>query len=290
MNAFQVHRNLLFTLAYDLLGSVADAEDVVQETWLRWSGVEHDRIGNPRAYLARVATRLALDVLRRRRAAKEDYVGPWLPEPLWTSGDGDPAGDVNRAQALAAGLMVVLESLSPLERAAFVLHEAFGFEHTEVAHILERSPAAVRQLVHRAREHVRARRPRFPAERAVAQAAAERFLSAAFGGSVGDLMEVLAPEVTLWTDGGGRVRSALRPVRGSGKVSRFLAQVVPTGRPVEIQWARDGGPPTALITADGAPLAVVVVVTAPGAASITELYGILNPDKLAHLSAPRAPD
>ncbi|WP_283137817.1 RNA polymerase sigma factor SigJ [Rhizohabitans arisaemae] len=285
-DVFQAHRNLLFSLAYDILGSVADAEDTVQETWLRWSGVDHAGVGNPRAYLVRITTRLALDQVTRARSAREDYVGPWLPEPLWTErpeSGGDPAEDVVRAQTVAFGLMVVLETLSPLERAAFVLREAFGFEHSEIAVILARSPAAVRQLVHRAREHVQARRPRFAAERAVAQAAAERFLDAALGGSFDGLMEVLAPDVTLWFDGGGQVRTALRPIRGNDKVSRLLAVVARTDRPLDVRWSRGDGPPTALMLADGTPLGVLTVVTTPGGELIREVYGLLNPAKLTHL-------
>lgn len=273
---FHTHRNLLFSIAFDILGSAGDAEDVVQETWLRWHGVDHARVDNPRAYLVRVVTRLALD---ERDRLHHEYVGPWLPEP-----GPDPVEDVARAQDVTYGLMVVLETLSPLERAAFILYEAFGFRHAEVARILGRSPAAVRQLVHRAREHVEARRPRFPEERAAAQAVAERFLDAALGGSIAGLMEVLAPDVTLRTDGGGRVKAALRPVTGSDRVSRLLAAVAPVGLETTVYWSAQDGPPTAALFSDGLPYAVLVVVMAEDQHRISEVYGILNPDKLARLA------
>ncbi|TDD01124.1 sigma-70 family RNA polymerase sigma factor [Nonomuraea deserti] len=277
---FHTHRNLLYSLAHDILGSVGDAEDVVQETWLRWHGVDRDRVDNPRAYLVRVATRLALNA---RDRLHREYAGPWLPEPV-PDPAGDPAEDVARAQAVAYGLMVVLETLSPLERAAFILFEAFGFQHREIARILDRSPAAVRQLVHRAREHVQARRPRFPEERAAAQAVAERFLDAALGGSIAGLMEVLAPDVTLRTDGGGRVRAALRPVTGSDRVSRLLVRVAPIDAELTVRWSTGDGPPTAAVFADGRPYAVLVTVTSEDGHHISEVYGVLNPDKLARLA------
>ncbi|RSN11722.1 RNA polymerase subunit sigma-24 [Nonomuraea sp. WAC 01424] len=279
-DAFHTHRNLLFSLAHDILGSAGDAEDVVQETWVRWHGVDRDRVDNPRACLVRIVTRLALD---ERDRLHHEYTGPWLPEPA--SGPArDPAEDVARAQTIAYGLMVVLETLSPLERAAFILHEAFGFPHTEIARILDRSPAAVRQLTHRARAHVQARRPRFGTQRAAAQAAAERFLDAALGGSIPHLMEVLAPDVTLRTDGGGRTRAALRPVTGSDRVSRLRARVAPVDAEVTVRWSTEDGPPTAAVFADGRPYAVLVAVVGEDGNRVSEVYGILNPDKLTRLT------
>ncbi|MEO3892241.1 sigma-70 family RNA polymerase sigma factor [Nonomuraea sp. B5E05] len=277
---FHTHRNLLFSLAHDILGSVGDAEDVVQETWLRWHGVDHGKVENPRAYLVRILTRLALN---ERNRLHHEYIGPWLPEPAPDLAQ-DPAEDVARAQDVTYGLMVVLETLSPLERAAFILHEAFGFQHTEISRILDRSAAAVRQLIHRAREHVQARRPRFSQERATAQAVSERFLDAALGGSIVGLMEVLAPDVTLRTDGGGRTKAALRPITGSERVSRVLARVAPVDAEVTVRWSTQDGPPTAAIFADGRPYAVLVAVLGEDGQHISEVYGVLNPDKLARLT------
>lgn len=277
--AFEQHRNLLFTIAYDMTGSVQDAEDVVQETWLAWSKVDAERLEHPRAYLVRITARQALARLRRLRAAREDYVGPWLPEPLATG--GDPAEDADRTEDLTFGLMVVLETLSPLERAAFVLREAFGYGHGEIAGILGRSPDAVRQLTHRAREHVQARRPRFPSDPRRARRAAERFLSAALGGDMATLMEVLSPDVTLWNDGGGEVRAALRPVRGARKVARLMSAVGPRYARLHARWI-PGVQPAVLLTADGMP--VVVLVFDLDADRIRNVYGIVNPGKLRHLS------
>ncbi|MFC9894231.1 RNA polymerase sigma factor SigJ [Nocardia sp. NPDC127579] len=283
-NTFEQHRNLLFTLAYDILGSVQDAEDVVQETWLAWSAVEVGRLDHPKAYLVRIAVRQALARARRLRAAREDYVGPWLPEPLLPT--PDPAETTARAEELTFGLLVVLETLSPLERAAFVLREGFGYEHTEIARILERSPAAARQLVHRAREHVQARRPRFPADSGLARRAAERFLAATLGGDLGALMEVLAPDVALWTDGGGAVRAALRPVTGAAKVARLLATIGPRYEHLSPHWL-PGNQPTALLMADGELQAVLVLELDAVGARVENLYGIVNPGKLTHLSPAR---
>lgn len=283
-NTFEQHRNLLFTLAYDILGSVHDAEDVVQETWLAWAAVEVGRLDHPRAYLARIAVRQALARARRLRAAREDYVGPWLPAPLLTG--PDPSETTARAEELTFGLLVVLETLSPLERAAFVLREGFGYEHTEIARILERTPAAARQLVHRAREHVQARRPRFPADSGLARRAAERFLAAALGGDLGDLMEVLAPDAVLWTDGGGAVRAALRPVTGAAKVARLLATIGPRYGHLSARWL-PGNQPTALLLADGELRAVLVLELDADTARARNVYGIVNPGKLTHLSPAR---
>ncbi|MER7504084.1 RNA polymerase sigma factor SigJ [Nonomuraea pusilla] len=275
---FQQHRNLLFTVAYDMLGSVHDAEDVVQETWLAWSKVDAGRLEHPRSYLVRVAVRQALARLRRLRDAREDYVGPWLPDPLLTC--ADPADEAARAEELTFGLMVVLETLSPLERAAFVLHEAFGYEHAEIARILGRSPAAVRQLAHRAREHVRARRPRFTLDPERAREAAERFLSATLGGDLGTLMEVLSPDVTLLTDGGGQARAALRPVRGAPKVARLMAAIGPRYARLPVRWI-PGDHPTVLLTAGDVPSAVLVLEFT--ADRVSDIFGVLNPAKLHHL-------
>ncbi|MGW0479248.1 RNA polymerase sigma factor SigJ [Nonomuraea sp. NPDC003214] len=279
---FAANRNLLFAAAYDILGSVTDAEDVVQDAWLRWQGADHEAIEHPRAYLMRIVVHRAVDQLRKARRMREDYIGPWLPEPLWT--DESAAEPVERSGGVALGLLVVLETLSPLERAAFVLREAFAYEYDEIAGILGRSPAAVRQLVHRARGHVHARRPRFSADQREAQVAAERFVAAAVGGSMTGLLDVLAPEVTLWNDGGGRARAALRPVHGAAKVARLLAAVGPYYAGYEVRWATPGGTPTALIVDGDRPVAVVTVETDPVDGRVRAIYGMANPDKLAHLS------
>ncbi|WP_433003486.1 RNA polymerase sigma factor SigJ [Kribbella sp. CA-294648] len=279
---FAANHNLLFAAAYDILGSVTDAEDVVQEAWLRWEKVDLAAIDHPRAYLMRIVVHRAVDELRKVRRLREEYVGPWLPEPLWSEDTADTLEE--RRGGVALGLLVVLETLSPLERAAFVLKEAFDFEYDEIAGILDRTPAAVRQLVHRARGHVHARRPRFTADRRDALVAAERFVNAAVGGSLTDLLDVLAPDVTLWNDGGGRARAALRPIHGATKVARLLAAVGPQYAGCEIRWSLPGGTPTALIFTGDQVVAVLTVEADSSGGRVRAIYGMANPDKLTHLS------
>ncbi|MEV6348195.1 RNA polymerase sigma factor SigJ [Actinoplanes sp. NPDC051851] len=214
MTDFDQHRGLLFAVAYRIMGSAADAEDAVQDTWLKWSAGDRSRVDDPRAYLVRIVTNTAMD--RLRAARREAYTGPWLPEPVPTSA---PEVDVTPA------LLLVLETLTPLERAVFVLREAFGFGYEEIAAAVDRTAESVRQTAHRARGHVRARRPRFPVDRARQRAVTERFFAAASGGDINTLMEVLAPDVALWTDGGGRVRQAMRPVVGAERVAAWFAGV-----------------------------------------------------------------
>ncbi|QJW36379.1 RNA polymerase sigma-70 factor [Cellulosimicrobium protaetiae] len=220
LEPFAAHRRLLFTVAYEMTGSAADAEDVVQEAWLRWSAADRSDVLDPRAYLVRVTTRLALDRLRTLRARRETYVGSWLPDPLLTTPDA--ALQVERAEDVSMALLVVLETLSPLERAVFVLREVFDLPYDEIAAGLDRAPEAVRQTAHRAREHVRARRPRFTPPDDAQRAAVERFMVACATGDTAALVETLAPDVVVVSDGGGKARSALRPVAGADKVARML--------------------------------------------------------------------
>ncbi|MFF2270307.1 RNA polymerase sigma-70 factor [Cellulosimicrobium cellulans] len=220
LEPFTTHRRLLFTVAYEMTGSAADAEDVVQEAWLRWSAADRSGVLDPRAYLVRVTTRLALDRLRTLRTQRETYVGSWLPDPILTTPDA--ALQVERAEDVSMALLVVLETLSPLERAVFVLREVFDVPYDEIAEGLDRSPEAVRQTAHRAREHVRARRPRFTPPDDAQRAAVERFMAACATGDTTALVEILAPDVVVVSDGGGKARAALRPVTGSDKVARML--------------------------------------------------------------------
>src|SRR5919112_4541279 len=210
-------------MAYRILGSVSDAEDAVQETYLRWSKVDPAQVSNPRAFLVRVTTRLAIDRLRRAKTRRETYVGPWLPEPILTS--RDVAEDVALAESVSMAMLVVLETLSPLERAVFVLREAFGMPYAEIADVLGRKDDAVRQLGRRARNHVQERRSRFDADQSEQRRVTERFLQATSTGDLEALVAVLSPEVTLVADGGGRALAPRRPVRGAEKVARFLLAV-----------------------------------------------------------------
>jgi RNA polymerase sigma-70 factor (ECF subfamily) len=294
---FVGHRELLFSVVYNMLGSVADTEDVLQETWLAWarrSGrPDADGIENPRAYLVRIAVNQALARQATISRRRETYIGPWLPEPLLTftpdAQDTAPAADAAdaadtalRAESVSMALLVILETLTPLERAVFVLHEVFGYAHTEIAEILGRKPSAVRQLAHRAREHVQARRPRYHADPHLQQRITERFIAAALGGDLSELMRMLAPEVTMWTDGGGKVRSALRPVSGRDKVARFLrgyAARRPQG--LDIRYRHVNGDPSAVVFSGDSPYAVMVMDLNPGNDQVTDIFLVTNPDKLS---------
>ncbi|GAA2063631.1 RNA polymerase sigma-70 factor [Streptomyces albiaxialis] len=294
---FLAHRELLFSLAYNMLGTVADTEDVLQETWLSWSGRNRRStagVDNPRAYLVRVAVNHALAwraLVARRR---ETYVGPWLPEPLVgaeaaaepAAGPAPDAADhALRADEVSMALLVVLETLTPLERAVFVLHEVFGYPHTEIADILGRGHAAVRQVARRARAHVHARRPRFRAHPRVRRQATERFVAAALGGDIGSLMEILAPDVTVWTDGGGARRAAgLRPVRGRDKAARLLAGYA--GRRTEdmdVHHRRVNGDDAAVLFTGDSPFAVMVMDLTPEGDQVSAVYIVTNPEKLTHI-------
>jgi RNA polymerase sigma-70 factor (ECF subfamily) len=293
---FSTHRSRLVGVAYRLLGSFGDAEDVVQEAWLRWARVDTATVADPEAFLVRTVSRLAIDRLRRIAARRETYVGPWLPEPVLTSqnssaGRDDPAAEAERAASVSLAMLVVLETLSPLERTVFVLHEAFGYSAVEIAEIVERSPAAVRQLAHRAREHVAARRPRFPADPAVRRAATERFVRASVEGDLAALLELLAPDATLWADGGGRAKAPRRPIHGADKIARFFAAIggqaqVP-GSSIEILEVNEA-PAAVLVGPEGAIAVLQLDLDTHGRVADVRFLG--NPEKLTGLAALRASD
>ncbi len=286
---FAQHRRWLFSVAYQMLGSVADAEDTVQDAWLRWSAADRSDVSDARAYLVRITTRLALDRLRSARARRETYVGPWLPEPLLTepgTAAPDPAEEAELGEAVSLAVLVVLESLSPLERAVFVLREVFGMSVAEVAGVLDRSPAAVRQLAHRAREHVQSRRPRIDADRRVQREVTERFFAACAGGDVEALLAALAPDAVLVTDGGGQVKAALRPIAGAEKIARFLLATTATGLAapgVQVLPADVNGLPALVIRQDGRPYLVASLVLVDGL--VAQVLVVSNPDKLRGLGA-----
>lgn len=280
---FHQHRKLLFSVAYRLLGTAADAEDAVQDAWIKWSAADRSQVADPKAYLARIVSNLALERLRSTRHKRETYVGPWLPEPILTTGDTDDA--LTNAESVSMAVLVVLETLSPLERAVFVLKEVFDFSHAEIAETVERSEAAVRQAAHRAREHVRARRPRFTADRSRQREVTERFLAAATGGDVNALMDLLSPDVTLWTDGGGKVRQAMRPVVGARTVASWFAAIgTVTYQGVEpadmhADLVEVNGGPGMVFSGSGRVIATVTFdFDADG--RITAVHNVANPDKL----------
>ncbi|MGR6320928.1 RNA polymerase sigma-70 factor [Micromonospora soli] len=278
--AFLAHRNLLFTVAYEMLGSAADAEDALQETWLRWVGVDLDTVRDQRAYLVRITTRQALVRLRTLRRRKESYVGPWLPEPLLTA--PDVAEDVELADSVSMAMLLVLETLTPTERAVFVLREVFDLEYDEIAEAVDKSSAAVRQIAHRARAHVAARRPRGAVSAAQTRGALEAFQRAVETGDLQRLLDILAPDVVFLGDGGGVKQAVLRPVVGAAKVGHLLA--VGLGRvaaEMSLQPAQVNGYP-ALILRQGGEVDTVVAIHVDGGL-ITGLYAVRNPDKLSHM-------
>ncbi|WP_353511091.1 RNA polymerase sigma factor SigJ [Intrasporangium sp.] len=277
--AFEQHRTLLEGAAYRILGTRTDAEDVVQEAWIRWSAVDPDVVDDVRAYLLTITSRLALNKLRELKARRETYIGPWLPEPVATETD-DPARAAELADEVSMAMLIVLESLSPLERAAFVMTDVFAMTSPEVAEALGRSPAAVRQLVSRARAHLAARSPRQVVEASRHQAVIERFLNAVVSGDVAELVAVLSPDVTLVTDGGGIRRAALRPIHSSDKVIRWIlgvlrdpdvASLVPeirtlNGEPALVARGPDGVDSVYFLTVEDG--------------RITAVHSIRNPEKL----------
>ena len=275
--SFVEHRQLLFGIAYRVLGSVAEAEDVVQDAYLRWQRVDGGEIGSPAAYLTTVVTRLAIDHLRSARIKREQYVGPWLPEPLVAS--EDIGASMELADSLSTAFLVVLETLSPSERAAFVLREVFDYPYADVATILDKSEAACRQLVHRAKEAVAARRPRFPASASQRERLTRRFLEVCRTGDVDPLLGLLTEDVTLLSDGGDQVRAAKRPIVGRDKVVRFLKGILPQAPPdavAEMSWVNGG--PGIVVRAGGMPFLVATLDCAGDA--IAGLHLIVNPDKL----------
>jgi RNA polymerase sigma-70 factor (TIGR02957 family) len=281
---FEELRPLLFSLSYRLLGSVAEAEDTVQEAWLRYETTP-TRPRSPRAFLSAVVTRISIDVLRSARVRREEYVGEWLPEPLLTDPYEDPARSAELADSLSMAALLLLERLSPLERAVFVLREVFGMSVAEVAGALNRSEAAVRQMAHRAREHVHARQPRFDTDPQEQRQVTERFLAAAVSGDVESLLAAMAPGVVLIADGGGKVTAARRPIVGADKVARFLAAVGPQGVDLpglRVEVAGINGAPAVVAWTDEGPFMALQLVLVDGL--VEQILFMGNPDKLAGLA------
>ncbi|MFE7273405.1 RNA polymerase sigma-70 factor [Streptomyces sp. NPDC057623] len=277
--AFVAHRNLLFTVAYEMLGSAADAEDVLQETWLRWVGVAPGSVRDQRAFLVRITTRQALMRLRTLRRRKESYVGPWLPEPLLTA--PDVAEDVELADSVSMAMLLVLETLRPTERAVFVLREVFGLEYDEIAEAVGKSPAAVRQIAHRARTHVAARRPRGAVSPAEARSVLDAFRRAVETGDLQRLLDVLAPDVVLLGDGGGVVQAVLSPVVGVGEVAPLVAGLTRFGPAASLRSAYVNGHPALILHLNGAIDTVLALRIDDGL--ITGLYAVRNPEKLSRV-------
>jgi RNA polymerase sigma-70 factor (TIGR02957 family) len=275
---FSRHRSLLFTLAYEMLGSASDAEDVVQETWFRWADVDLAAVRDPRAYLVRIVTTQGLNRLRTLARRRETYVGEWLPEPLLTT--PDVAADVELAESVSLAMLTVLETLAPAERVVFVLHEVFDTPYDEIAKAVGKSPEAVRQIAHRARGHVAARRPRMPVSAAEQQQVVERFLAAVRRGDLQGLLDVLAPNVVAVADGGGVAPAVLRPVDGAERVARlFVRGLATAGLQPHLVWLN--GSPAVRLDIDNEIVAAVSLVVEDG--RIARIYAINNPHKLARL-------
>jgi RNA polymerase sigma-70 factor (ECF subfamily) len=278
---FVAHRGLLFTVAYEMLGSATEAEDVLQESWLRWADIDRSQVNDPRAYLIRVVTRQALNQMRTLSRRREEYVGQWLPEPLLTS--PDVADDVELAESVSIAMLTVLETLAPTERAVFVLHEVFEMPFGEIAEAIGKSAAAVRQMAWRAREHVAARRPRVHVSRSEQQAVVERFLAALRTGQLQELMEVMAPDVVLIADGGGLAAAARSPIYGADRVAELLARANRLVAAFKTTTVWLNGAPAGRIEIDGQ-LAAVSLVVEDG--RVTRIYAVANPRKLTRLDEP----
>ncbi|CAL9345109.1 RNA polymerase sigma-70 factor [Streptomyces sp. enrichment culture] len=275
------HRRLLFATAYRMLGTVTDAEDILQDTWLAWASTDRSTVLNPRAYLVRTVTNLALNRLTSARVTREAYVGPWLPEPVLTA--PDVAEDAEMSDTVSTAMLVVLETLSPVERAVFVLREVFGYSHAEIAETLDRPEATVRQIARRARAHVQARRPRFDADPAERREVTDRFLSACAGGDLNAMLQLLAPDVTLWNDGGGRITAARRPLYGPDHVARWFLGVLakPGMEGLALEAVELNGELGILGTLGGVPVGAVTFDLSDGL--IRNLRFQVNPDKLTAL-------
>jgi RNA polymerase sigma-70 factor (TIGR02957 family) len=277
--AFLAHRNLLFTIAYEMLGSAADAEDVLQETWLRWAGVDLATVRDQRAYLVQITTRQALARLRTLGRRKESYVGPWLPEPLLTA--PDVAEDVELAESVSMAMLLVLETLAPTERVVFVLREVFDLGHVEISEAVGKSPAAVRQIAHRARAHVAARRPRGVVSPAETRDALDAFRRAAETGDLQGLLKILAPDVVFLGDGGGIKQTVTRPIVGADKVARVLAGGLGKLAAGSLRPTQVNGYPALILQLEGEIDTVIAVRIDDGL--ITGLYAVRNPEKLSHM-------
>jgi RNA polymerase sigma-70 factor, ECF subfamily len=278
IETFERHRPLLFSIAYRMLGSVMDAEDVVQEAYLRWQRTAAEDIHSPSSYLSAIVTRLAIDRLRSAKARRERYVGPWLPEPLPT--EQDPAV---LDESLSMSFLVLLESLTPTERAVFLLREVFDYGYPEVASIVNKSETNCRQIARRARQSVAARRPRFESSPEQEERLMESFLEACTSGDMEGLLSLLSEDVTLWTDGGGKTRAALNPVHGADKVARFFSSILPKAPPgLLIRRTRINGRPAFVgYFEDGSPQSVATFDAAEG--SIRGIRFVVNPDKLQNI-------
>jgi RNA polymerase sigma-70 factor (ECF subfamily) len=283
---FTLLRPLLFTIAYEILGSATESDDVLQESYLRWAAVDLDGVNDTKAYLAQLVTRQSLNALRAQSRRREDYIGPWLPEPLLLE-PKDASADVVLAESVSMAMLVVLETLSPDERAVFVLREVFGFSHDEIASTIEKSPAAVRQLAHRAREHVQARRKRFePVDPKMSMEITARFFAAASTGDVDGLLEMLSSDVVWTADSDGKVSAARRPVTGADKVAKLVVGLVRVaGESGRVEPAMYNNAPALKLYLGERFEGIITVEITDGL--ISHFYAMRNPEKLSGIEISR---
>jgi RNA polymerase sigma-70 factor (ECF subfamily) len=279
VETFDEHRPLLFSIAYRMLGSIMDAEDVLQEAYLRWQRVPEE-VRSPKSYLSAIVTRLSIDHLRSAKARREEYVGPWLPEPL-PGPEGADAATLD--ESLSMAFLVLLESLSPVERAVFLLREVFDYEYEEIARVVGKNEANCRQISRRARRSVAARRPRFESSPEQEKRLMESFLEACMGGDIEGLLALLSEDVTLWSDGGGKARAALNPISGAQKVARFFSGILRKAPPgLVVRWVQINGRPGLVgYFQDGRPQSVTTFDIAEG--RIRAIRLVVNPDKLENM-------
>jgi RNA polymerase sigma-70 factor, ECF subfamily len=280
---FERHRSLLFSIAYRMLGSLMEAEDVVQEAFLRWQGASGGEIHAPKSYLSAVVTRLSIDRLRSAKARREEYVGPWLPEPIATGEGSDVAGTVILDETLSMAFLVLLESLTPVERAVFLLREVFDYDYAEIASLVGKSEDNCRQISRRARQSVAARRPRFESSPEQEERLMDSFLEACMSGDMESLLALLSEDSTLWSDGGGKTRAALRPIYGADRVARFFSGILrkaPSGLVVR-RASINGRPGFVGYFEDGSPQSVTTFDVAEG--TIRAIRIVVNPEKLRNV-------
>ncbi|KKW62903.1 RNA polymerase sigma factor SigJ [Mycolicibacterium elephantis] len=282
-------RPLLFTIAYEILGSATEADDVLQDSYLRWADVDLATVRDTKAYLAQLVTRQALNALRVRARRREDYIGPWLPEPLLLE-PTDASSDVILAESVSMAMLVVLETLTPDERAVFVLHEVFGFSHDEIASTIDKSPNAVRQMAYRAREHVQSRRRRMkPVDFTTSVRVAEQFMTTAANGDMEQLLSMLAPDAAWTADSGGKAPAVRRPVVGAKKVAALVVSFLRRGPErvpgLRFETVNCNNAPAIVVYGGDELLGVFLVEVVDG--KITNFYAMANPEKLAGIAQPR---
>ncbi|HEX5580999.1 MAG TPA: RNA polymerase sigma-70 factor [Gemmatimonadaceae bacterium] len=285
-SVFEPHRPLLFSLAYRMLGSVADAEDVVQEAYLRWHRASPEEVASPRDYLCTIVTRLCIDHLRSARVRREEYVGPWLPEPLVAPLDEGPLEAAVLAESLSTAFLLLLERLGEVERVVFLLREVFAFDYPEVARIVGRSEAACRQIVKRARDRIASGTPRFHASPEEAERLTRSFVDACARGNLDDLLALLDVDAVAWTDGGGKVLAARNVIRGGERVARFFAGIAAKWAGARVEYTRVNGQPGLVVTpADGLPRVITLAIDAGRVAGV---FLVANPEKLRGVGAGRS--